>query len=182
MLWIVVGVVALVAVGAVVGYNRLVASRNDVRNLWRQIDVQLKRRYDLIPNLVQAVKGVMSFEQETLEKVVQARNRAAAASGPADKAAAEGDLGQALLGLYAVVERYPELKSNENVRQLQGELTGTENAIAGVRSAYNNAVRDYNNLREIVPTNFIAGFFRFETADYFEAAEEDRKVPQVALR
>lgn len=182
MLWVIVGLVAITAIGAVLGYNRLVMLRNDVRNLWRQIDVQLKRRYDLIPNLVQAVKGVMSFEQETLEKVIQARNRASAATAPAEKAAAESELGKALLGLYAVVERYPEIKSHENVRQLQGELTTTENAVASVRAAYNNAVRDYNNQREIVPSNLIAGFFRFEPAEYFEAAEEDRKVPQVSLR
>lgn len=182
MLWVLVGLVAVAAIGTILGYNRLVMLRNDVRNLWRQIDVQLKRRYDLIPNLVQAVKGVMSFEQETLEKVVQARNRAAASSAPADKAQADAELSKALLGLYAVVERYPEIKSHENVRQLQGELTTTENAVASVRAAYNNAVRDYNNTCEIVPTNFIAGFFRFEKAEYFEAAEEDRKVPQVSLR
>lgn len=182
MLWVIVGLVAVTAIGAILGYNRLVTLRNDVRNLWRQIDVQLKRRYDLIPNLVQAVKGVMSFEQETLEKVIQARNRASSAAAPGEKAAADSELSKALMGLYAVVERYPEIKSHENVRQLQGELTTTENAVASVRAAYNNAVRDYNNQREVVPSNIIAGFFRFEPAEYFEAAEEDRKVPQVSLR
>ena len=177
-----VAVCVIAVLISVVLYNQLVAARNNVRNLWRQIDVQLKRRYDLIPNLVQAVKDVMNFEQETLQKVIAARGRAVSATDPADKMKADNALSQALMGFNAVVERYPELQSNQNVKQLQGDLTGTENAIASVRSAYNNAVRDYANMIETVPTNFIAGFFRFQPEPYFEAAEADRTVPKVALR
>lgn len=177
-----IAALAVIALAAIVVYNRLIASRNDVHNLWRQIDVQLKRRYDLIPNLVQAVKDVMSFEQETLEKVISARGRAVGASSPADRMKADTEVTRAMAGLLAVVERYPEIKSNENVKQLQGELTSTEDAVASARASYNNAVRDYNNLRQVVPSNFIAALFAFKEEPYFEAAEADKQVPKVALR
>jgi LemA protein len=180
---IIVAAFLLVLVYFVVSiYNRLVAARNDVRNLWRQIDVQLKRRYDLIPNLVQAVKDVMSWEQETLTQVIEARGQAVRADGAAAKNKAEGILDQALGRLMAVVERYPELKSNANVAQLKADLTQTENAIAGARGVYNNSVRDYSNLRESIPTNIVAAMFNFEPAAYFEAAEGDKVTPKVALR
>lgn len=182
MLYVFLGLIVLALVTTAVLYNGLVTARNQVRNLWRQIDVQLKRRYDLIPNLVQAVRDAMSFEQETLQKVVDARGRAVKAAGPADKASADSAVTQALGGLYAVMEQYPELKSHENIRQLQGELGSTENALASARSNYNHAVRDYQNLRETVPSNFVAGFFQFAPEDYYEAAEADRAVPKVALR
>jgi LemA protein len=182
MLWVLVAALGAVLFAVIVAYNRLVASRNDVLNRWRQIDVQLKRRYDLIPNLVQAVRDVMSFEQETLEKVVAARSRAVGASSPADKMQADSEVTRALASFLAVVERYPEIKSNENVKQLQAELTGTENAIAAARSTYNTAVRDYNNLRQVVPSNVVAGLFGFLAEPYFEAAETDKQVPKVALR
>lgn len=182
MLWIVGAGLAVLGLAVVVAYNRLIASRNEVQNLWRQIDVQLKRRYDLIPNLVQAVRDVMSFEQETLEKVVAARSRAVNAGTPGDRMKADTAVTQALTGFFAVVERYPEIKSNENVKQLQGELTATENTIAAARSSYNLAVRDYNNLRQVVPSNVVANLFGFQPEAYFEAAEADKAVPKVALR
>lgn len=182
MFWIPLSLVGLVVLIGIVFYNQLIAARNEVKNLWRQIDVQLKRRYDLIPNLVAAVKDVMSFEQETLEKVIKARSHAIQATDPADRVRADAAVTQALANLNAVVERYPELQSNQNVKQLQAELTTTEDAIASVRSAYNSVVRDYQNKRETVPSNIIAGFFQFKEEPYFEAAEADRVTPKVSLR
>ena len=182
MLWVLLGVLVLTAVSLTVMYNRLIASRNDVRNLWRQIDVQLTRRYDLVPNLVNAVKDVMQWEQETLTQVTEARSRAMRETDPAKKAGAESMLSQALGNLFAVVEKYPELKSNQNVAQLTAELTTTENAVASSRSVYNAAVRDYTNLRESIPTVFVAQMFNFRPAAYFEAAESERATPKVALR
>jgi LemA protein len=182
MQWVVLAFVAVAVVVTVSLYNRLVGSRNSVKNLWQQIDVQLKRRYDLIPNLVQAVRDVMNFEQETLEKVINARSRALGASEPGARMRADAEVSQALMGLFAVVEQYPEIQSNQNVRQLQAELTTTENAIASVRTGYNNAVRDYTNLLETVPSNVVAGLFQFQRMPYWEAREEDRQVPKVSLR
>jgi LemA protein len=183
MAWLGFAIIILSAViGIVLMYNRLVASRNDVRNLWRQIDVQLKRRYDLIPNLVSAVKDVLQWEKETLTQVIEARAQAVAAKNPGDRAKADSMVTAALGNLFAVVERYPELKSNQNVTQLMGDLTATENAIATARSVYNTSVLEYSNLRESVPTNIVAGLFQFEPAAYFEAAEADREVPRVSLR
>lgn len=170
------------AISVTLMYNRLVGSRNNVRNLWRQVDVQLTRRYDLIPNLVNAVRDVMSFEQETLTEVTEARSRAVKASEPGEKATADSMVTQALGKLMAVVEKYPELKSHQNVQQLTAELSATENAIAGARGAYNQAVRDYTNMREVVPSNMVASIFNFEPAAYFEAREESRATPQVSLR
>lgn len=182
MFWVLLALVGVAILVGIVLYNQLIAARNEVKNLWRQIDVQLKRRYDLIPNLVSAVKDVMHFEQETLEKVIQARSRAVQATEPADRVRADSAVTQALANLNAVVERYPELQSNQNVKQLQADLTTTENAIASVRSAYNNVVRDYQNKRETVPSNILAGFFQFKEEPYFEAAEADRATPKVSLR
>lgn len=181
MFWFALAI-GIILLATVILYNRLVAARNEVRNLWRQIDVQLKRRYDLIPNLVQAVRDVMTFEQETLRQVTEARARAMGAEGPAERAVADRAVSQALGQLFAVAERYPEIKSNENVRQLQADLTGVEDAIASARAAYNHAVRDYTNQLETVPSMFVAQLFGFEPFAYFEATEGDRAVPKVALR
>ncbi len=166
-------------------YNGLVAGRNQVENAWRQIDVQLKRRHDLIPNLVEVVKDYMSYEQETLQAVIKARSGAVAAQEGGDRAAqieAEGVLGGALGRLFALFENYPDLKANQNVRQLQEELTSTENRIAFARQHYNDSVMAQNTRVESFPSNMIAGMFNFERHPYFEAPEEAREVPRVNLR
>ncbi|MBN1809027.1 MAG: LemA family protein [Planctomycetes bacterium] len=186
--WIVIGaivgliVIVLLVVAAM--YNGLVKLRLQVKNAWAQIDVQLKRRHDLIPNLVDTVKGYMKFEKETLEKVIQARSAAVGAVGQGPKAqgAAEGALNTALRGFYAVMENYPELKANQNVSQLQEELTSTENKIAFSRQFYNDTVMRYNTKCQTVPTNIVAGMFNFEQAEFFELEDEaQREVPKVDL-
>lgn len=180
-MWIALGVVALVAVWLVVTYNGLIALRNQVRNAWHQIDVQLKRRHDLIPNLVSTVKGVMSFEQETLEKVIQARNAAMSAQGVSETAQAEAGLTQALGKLFALSEAYPELKSNQNALQLQEELTATENKIAFSRQFYNDLVMRFNTAQEVFPTNLMASTLGFKVAESFEATALERELPSVDL-
>ena len=142
-------------------YNKLVTLRNQVENGWKQIDVQLKRRHDLIPNLVNTVKGYMGFEQETLEKVIQARNAATTATGVADAAAKEGALTGALGRLFALAESYPTLKSNENVMQLQEELSSTENKIGFARQFFNDIATKFNIAQQVFPANIIAGMFGF---------------------
>ncbi len=176
--------VLLVAILAwfVATYNKLVRFRNQIRNAWHQIDVQLKRRYDLIPNLVEVVKDYMAYEQETLTKVIEARGAALTAKGPAAQAKAEGILTETLKSLFAVVEKYPELKANQNVASLQEELTGTENKISFARQFYNDSVMTYNNAIQSIPTNFIASFFNFGQEAYFETEPESRAVPKANLR
>ena len=182
MLWIVLGVVALLVVALVLLYNRLVTFRNRVENAWAQVDVQLRRRYDLIPNLVETVKGYAAHERETFEAVTNARARAQAAQGPADQGAAEGILGQALGRLFAVAEAYPELRATENFQQLQGELANTEEKIRIARQIYNDAVLSYENAREQVPTNIVASLFGFGERPYFEVDEPAvREAPQVSF-
>jgi LemA protein len=166
----------------VAAYNKLVRFRNQIKNAWHQIDVQLKRRYDLIPNLVEVVKDYMAYEQETLTKVIEARGAALSAKGPAAQAKAEGLLTETLKSLFAVVEKYPELKANQNVASLQEELTGTENKISFARQFYNDSVMTYNNAIQSIPTNFIASFFNFAPEAYFETEPESRAVPKASLR
>ena len=169
---------------AIVIYNGLIRLRNQVKNAWSQIDVQLKRRHDLIPNLVETVKGYMSFEKDTLERVIQARSAAVGAvgKGPAAQAVAESGLTAALRGFYAVMENYPDLKANQNVSQLQEELASTENKIAFSRQFYNDSVMRYNTACETVPTNIIAGMFAFQKAEFFEVKDEaERAAPKVNL-
>jgi LemA protein len=180
---IIVIVVVLVGLLAVM-YNSLVRRRNQVDNAWSQIDVQLKRRHDLIPNLVETVKDYMSYEQETLTKVTDARAAAvsAGASGPAAQAAAENQLTQALRSLFAVVENYPDLKANQNVMSLQEELTTTENKISFARQFYNDSVYGYNTSIQSFPTNLIAGVFTFTAKQFFEGDEADREPVKVDLR
>jgi LemA protein len=178
--WIVVGViVALVLVWAAVAYNSLVSLRNEVRNAWSTIDVQLKRRYDLIPNLVETVKGYASHERETLDAVTQARARAMEAGSVGDQAAAESQLSQALFNLRAVAEAYPDLKANENFAQLQDELTNTEDKIAFARQGYNDTVNRYDTKRQSVPANIVANFGTFEDFSYFEADPDSRSAVKV---
>ena len=184
--WIVLIVIAVIALFLIFMYNGLVRLRNMVDEAWNQISVQLKRRHDLIPNLVNAVKGYMEFEQDTLTKVVEARNAAVSAqqAGPAaagQSAQAENILTGALRQLFALVENYPQLKANENVMQLQEELTTTENQIGFSRQHYNSTVREYNTSTQTFPNALLAGIFGFRARDYFQIAEEDTAVPQVDL-
>src|SRR5215813_8558254 len=155
------------AIWAIWRYNNLIGLRNQVANSWRQIDVQLKRRHDLIPNLIEAVKGYMQFERDTLTQVVEARAKAVSATDPAGKIAAENQLTAGLGRLLAVMENYPQLKADQNVLKLQEELTTTENQIAYSRQAYNDSVMQLNTRIESFPTNLIAGNFGFKQADYF---------------
>src|SRR5687767_5112563 len=177
MLWIILGVVAVLVVALVLLYNRLVTLRNRVENAWAQVDVQLKRRYDLIPNLVETVKGYAAHERETFEAVTAARTRAQAAQGPAEQGAAEGLLGQALGRLFAVAEAYPELQADENFRQLQTELAETENRIAISRQVYNDSVLTYNNVVQTFPGAVLAGPFGFTVREFFDVEEEAQREP-----
>ena len=179
---IALGVVVLILLWFMAAYNGLVRLRNGVRNAWSQIDVQLKRRHDLIPNLVEVVKDYMSFEQEVLENVTKARNVAMGANTPGDAAKAEAGLTRALNGLYAVMENYPDLKANQNVSQLQEELTSTENKIAFARQYYNDSVMTYNTRTQVMPTNIVANLTGFTQEQFFQTAEEEKEVPKVNLR
>jgi LemA protein len=179
-LLIVLGLVVLLLVALVLFYNNLVRLRNRVDNSWAQIEVQLKRRWDLIPNLVETVKGYAAHERETLEAVTQARARAQAAQTPGETAAAEGILGAALGRLFAVAEAYPELQADENFRQLQDELAQTENRIAVSRQVYNDSVLTYNNAIQTFPGAVLAGPFGFTAREFFEVEETaQREVPVV---
>jgi LemA protein len=193
-LWIFLAVVVVIAVWMASLYNGLVALRNRFKNAFAQIDVQLKRRYDLIPNLVETAKGYLSHERQTLEAVIAARNGAVSASqkaagNPADAAAigqlatAEAGLSGALGRLFALAEAYPDLKANQNMMQLSEEITSTENKIAFARQAFNDAVMEYNTGRESFPQNVIAGMFNFAAAAQLEVIEsaEERKAPKVSF-
>lgn len=173
---IVVGLVVLaVLVVFVIGiYNRLVRLRNRIEGAWSQIDVQLQRRYDLIPNLVETVKGYAAHESGVFTAVTAARSNAMNAQGPADKAAADNMLTGALKSLFAVSEAYPDLKANENFLALQEELTGTEGKVAYARQFYNDSVRTYNTSIQSFPNNVIAGRFNFGEREYFEAGDDSR--------
>jgi LemA protein len=163
-------------------YNTLVRLRNQVKNAWAQIDVQLKRRHDLIPNLVEVVKDYMSYEQETLQKVIQARSMAIGAQGVQQVSQTENMLTGALKSLFAVVENYPELKANENVLRLQEELTSTENKIAFARQYYNDSVMSINNRVEIFPSSIIANSFGFKHEIYYEVPAGETEPVKVDLR
>jgi LemA protein len=173
-------VVALVVGGMLVGaYNRMVTEREGVDKAWAQVENVLQRRGDLIPNLVETVKGYAAHEKEVFEKVAEARGRLAGATTPQEASAANAGLTSALGRLLAIAENYPELKANENFIRLQDELAGSENRIATERMRYNEAVRGYNTLIKRFPNNFIAGFFRFTEKEYFEATPESKEVPKV---
>ena len=180
--WAIVALIIAVPLFGVVLYNRLVGLRNQVKNAWRQIDVQLKRRHDLIPNLVEVVKDYMSYEHETLEKVIQARSQAVSAGSPEEAIAAEGILSGALGKLFALMENYPDLKANENVSRLMEELSATENKISFSRQFYNDSVMALNNAVEAFPSNIVAGMFGFHQATYFEVPEAEAATPKVDLR
>jgi LemA protein len=180
--WILLALVVVLLLWSTVSYNSLIGLRNQVKNAWNQIDVQLKRRYDLIPNLVEVVKGYMTFEQETLQKVIQARSLAMQAQGPRAQAEAEGMLSGALKSLFALVENYPDLKANQNVSRLQEELTSTENKIAFARQFYNDSVMGYNNSIQMFPSNFIANMFQFKAEEFFHIPETEKAPVKVSLR
>jgi LemA protein len=184
VIWVIVilVVLAIVAIALVTLYNRFVRLRNRVDNAWAQIEVQLKRRWDLIPNLVETVKGYAAHERETFQSVTEARAAAQGAQTPAESAQAEGLLSQALGRLFAVAEAYPELQADENFRQLQTELAETENRIAVSRQVYNDTVLTYNNSIQTAPGVFLAGPFGFTKREFFDVEDEaQREAPQVSF-
>ncbi|MBM4046594.1 MAG: LemA family protein [Planctomycetes bacterium] len=181
---IVLGVVVLLVLWFVLGYNTLIRLRNQVKNAWSQIDVQLKRRHDLIPNLIETAKGYVKHERETLESVTKARTAAVAASGrgAGEQAKAEGALTAALSQFLVVVERYPDLKANQNFLALQEELSSTENKIGFSRQFYNDIVLSYNNAIAVIPRNIIAGLCGFTAAEFFQLeSPAERQVPKVSF-
>ncbi len=178
---VIIIVIAALVVAAVGGYNSLVSLRNQVQNAWAQIDVQLKRRHDLIPNLIEAVKGYMQFERDTLTQVVEARAHAISAPDQASRVQAENQLTAGLGRLLAVMENYPQLKSDQTVLRLQEELTTTENQLSFARQAYNDLVMRLNTRIEVFPTNLIATQFGFHEVELLKAAPEDQAVPKVDL-
>jgi LemA protein len=182
-LLIIIGIIVVLVVVFVAIYNGLVTRRNRIDEAWAQIEVQLKRRHDLIPNLINAVKGYMEFEQDVLTRVTEARANAVAAGarGPAEQAQAENALTGALRSLFAVAENYPQLRANENVMQLQEQLTTTENQISFSRQHYNATVLDYNNTIQTIPSVLIAGPLGFAKREFFEAEPEAAQVPTVDL-
>ena len=181
MIWVVIAVLVALALAVVLIYNRLVRLRNRVENAWSQVDVQLRRRYDLIPNLVETVKGYAAHERATFEEVTAARTRAQEARTVQQQAEAENVLTAAIGRLFAVAEAYPELRATENFQQLQAELAETEDKIRVARQVYNDTVLTYENARETVPTNVVAGIFRFPEKEFFEIEEPAREAPRVTF-
>lgn len=181
-MFILLAILAVVVLWGISIYNSLIGLANQKNNGWKQIDIQLKRRHDLIPNLVNTVRGAMEFERGTLTAVMDARNRAMTAAGPADASRKEGELTHALGRLFAVVENYPQLRANENVKLLQQELATTEDKISFARQFYNDVATRYNIRRETFPSNIVAGSFNFPRAELFEISDAaDRQVPAVDL-
>jgi len=182
MTYVLLAVLIVVGIWVIGAYNGLVALKNQVVNAWKQIDVQLKRRHDLIPNLVNTVKGYMQYEQSTLEAVIAARNKAVSAQGVGATARAEGELSQALGRLFALQEKYPELKSSQNVLQLQEELTSTENKVGFARQLYNDVATQYNTRQAQFPASLVAGLAKASPAELWEIEDAgERSVPQVDL-
>ena len=181
-IYIVLGVIVVILLYFIGAYNSLVKLRNQVKNAWSQIDVQLKRRHDLIPNLIETVKGYMTHERETLQNVTNARARAMGANTVGEKAAAESLLGGALGRLQIAVEAYPDLKANQNFLALQEELTSTENKISYSRQSYNDQVLFFNNKIQMFPSNIIAGMFSFTESEFFELEDAaEKEVPKVSF-
>ena len=174
-------VLAAIALWFVLSYNKLVRQRNRTRNAWSQVDVQLKRRYDLVPNLVETVKGYAAHEAATLDAVIQARSSAQAAGGVGDQASAEGALTGALRQLFALAESYPDLKASDNYRTLQTQLDEIEGDIAVARQIYNDTTLTYNNAVETIPSNIVASLTGFDGGAFFEVEDEGRSVPRVDL-
>ncbi len=182
MTWVILGIIVLLVIVAILTYNGLIRSRNQVENSWSQIDVQLKRRIDLIPNLVETVKAYAAHEKETLDAVIQARNAAmTASSDPHAQAAADNQMTGALRQLFALSEAYPDLKANQNFLALQEELSATEGRVAYARQFYNDTVLNYNNKLQAFPTVIFANLLKFDKREYFEADEGSREVPKIGF-
>ena len=179
MIWIILGIIVVLVLIVVGVYNGLVKSRMQTREAWSQIDVQLKRRNDLLPNLIETVKGYAKYEGSTLEKVAELRNQVAAATSPAAAMRASDELTRQVSGIFAVAESYPDLKASANFSQLQEELTNTENKIAYSRQLYNSVTSNYNVKLETFPSNVIAKMFGFKAAEFLETPEEEKAVPKV---
>ncbi len=182
--WVIIGIIVILAIIFIAAYNSLVGLRNQVKNAWAQIDVQLKRRHDLIPNLVETVRGYMKHERETLEAVTKARNLAqqVSSAGAGERSKAEGELSSALARLLAVAESYPDLKANQNFLALQEELTSTENKISFSRQFYNDSVLNYNNKTQMFPSNIIASMTGFKAGEFFEVTvAEEKEAPKVSF-
>ena len=177
ILWIILGIIAIIVFWLIGVYNGLIKLKNRTDEAWSDIDVQLKRRYDLIPNLISTVKGYAQHEKELFEKVTQARTAAMGAQAPGEKAEAENMLSGALKSLFAVAEAYPDLKANQNFLELQRELSDTENKIQASRRFYNGNVRDFNTKIQVFPNNIVAGMLSFSKRDFFELGEEAEKEP-----
>ena len=178
-MWVILGLIILIVIWAIAIYNGLIRLKNRVDEAWSDIDVQLKRRYDLIPNLVNTVKGYAAHEKEVFEKVTEARTRAMAAQSAPDKAKAENMLSQTLKSLFAVAEAYPDLKANQNFLELQRELTDTEDKIQAARRFYNGNVRDFNTKIQVFPNNIFAGMLGFTSREFFEAAGTEKEPVKV---
>ncbi|MFA6285240.1 MAG: LemA family protein [Parcubacteria group bacterium] len=179
IMWVILGIIAIIAIWAVAIYNGLIRLKNRVDEAWSDIDVQLKRRYDLIPNLVNTVKGYASHEKEVFEKVTEARTKAMSAESAGDKAKAENALSQTLKSLFAVAEAYPDLKANQNFLELQRELTDTEDKVQASRRFYNGNVRDFNTKIQVFPNNVFAGMLGFSAREFFEAAGGEKEPVKV---
>ncbi len=179
LIWIILVIVILLVIWVTVGYNGLVRSRMQTQEAWSQIDVQLKRRNDLIPNLLETVKGYAKYEQSTLEKVTELRSKVANASTPNEAMKASGALGKQMASILAVAESYPDLKANQNFLKLQEELTNTENKISYSRQLFNSTTANYNVKLETFPSNLIAGLFGFKAKEFLETPEEEKSVPKV---
>jgi LemA protein len=183
LIYILIAVVVVLGLWIMGAYNKLIKWRNRVQESWADIDVQLKRRHDLIPNLVNIVKGYATHEQETLENVINARNSAMSAGGPEELAAAENMLTGALKSIFALSEAYPDLKANENFLELQRELSDTENKVQAARRFYNTNVNSFNTTLQTFPTNMIAGMFSFTAKEFFEVGDDaERAVPEVSFK
>jgi LemA protein len=181
MIFIIWGIVFVTGIWIISVYNNLTALRLRVQNAWHQINVQLKRRYDLIPNLVETVKGYLQFEQDTLQRVIDARGKAMVSRGVKQSAEAEGALNESLGKVFALMENYPDLKSNKNVLDLQEELATTENQIAFARQYYNDLVTQFNTKQQVFPGNLIASFFKFQPSEFFLVADAEAALPKVNL-
>lgn len=182
MRWVVLSALVLIIFWILWTYNGFVSLRHRLQNAWKQIDLQLKRRHDLIPNLVETVRGYMKYEQDTLQKVMEARSRAVSSTGVRQAAEAEDQLTHFVGRIFALMENYPDLKANENVLRLQEELTTTENQINFARQYYNDLVMTYNMKQEVFPSNLIARFFNFTPEEFFSVAAEEKAVPKIDLR
>lgn len=176
---LILGLLLVILLYTVLIYNGLIVLRNRVKEAWSDIDIQLKRRYDLIPNLVETVKGYASHEKETFERVIQARNLAMSANGLKEKGEAENALSGTLKSLFALSENYPELKASTNFLELQTELSDTENKVQAARRFYNSNVKDFNTRLEVFPSNVIAQMFNFKLSDFFTIEEEEKETPKV---